>query len=69
MILFPPGKINLGLNVMGVRPDGYHQIETCMVQIPVNDVLEILPNDQLSYKQSGLEVEGEVEDAGKLHYS
>ena len=62
MILFPPAKINLGLNVRGIRPDGYHEIETCMIQIPINDVLEIVPFDQLTYKQSGLDVGGEMDD-------
>ena len=28
MICFPNAKINLGLNVVSKRPDGYHNIET-----------------------------------------
>ena len=28
MISFPNAKINLGLNVVSKRPDGYHNIET-----------------------------------------
>lgn len=34
-------KINLGLRVLGVRPDGYHDIETFFQQIDLFDILEI----------------------------
>jgi len=43
VIRFPNCKINLGLNVIGKRADGFHNIETCMYPIPFRDVLEILP--------------------------
>lgn len=43
MILFPNAKINLGLNVVRKRPDGYHDIETVMVPTRWCDVLEIVP--------------------------
>lgn len=61
MILFPPAKINLGLNVLNKRHDGFHEIETVLLQIPVHDVLEILPAATFSYHQSGLQFEQEVE--------
>lgn len=41
MIMFPCAKINLGLNVVGVRSDGYHDIETVFYPIPLTDALEI----------------------------
>lgn len=41
MITFPCAKINLGLNVVDVRPDGYHDIETVFYPIPLNDALEV----------------------------
>lgn len=41
MITFPCAKINLGLNIVGVRPDGYHNIETVFYPIPLHDALEI----------------------------
>ena len=31
MILFPNAKINLGLDILSRRPDGYHDIATVMV--------------------------------------
>lgn len=46
MITFPCCKINLGLNVVGVRPDGYHNIETVFYPIPLTDVLEIKKMDE-----------------------
>jgi len=41
MLALPPAKINLGLNVVRKRPDGYHDIETVFYPIPLRDVLEI----------------------------
>lgn len=41
MITFPCAKINLGLNVVGERPDGYHDIETVFYPVPLTDALEI----------------------------
>lgn len=43
MILFPNAKINLGLNIVRRRPDGYHDIETVMVPVGWCDILEIVP--------------------------
>ena len=48
MICFPNAKINLGLNVVSKRPDGYHNIETIFYPIPVKDALEIVASDQPS---------------------
>lgn len=41
MITFPCAKINLGLNVVADRQDGYHDIETVFYPIPLTDALEI----------------------------
>ncbi|MCQ2288212.1 MAG: 4-(cytidine 5'-diphospho)-2-C-methyl-D-erythritol kinase [Muribaculaceae bacterium] len=43
MITFPNAKINLGLNIVERRPDGYHNIETVFYPINLTDVLEIVP--------------------------
>lgn len=43
MIVFPNAKINLGLNIIEKRPDGYHNIETVMYPVPWTDILEIVP--------------------------
>lgn len=41
MIVFPNAKINLGLQVVAKRADGYHNIETVFYPIPLTDALEI----------------------------
>ncbi len=43
MIRFPNAKINLGLNIVNRRPDGYHDIETVFYPIALEDSLEIVP--------------------------
>lgn len=45
MVVFPNAKINIGLDVISRRPDGYHDISTVMVPIPWCDILEIVPSD------------------------
>ncbi len=40
MILFPSAKINLGLLVTVKRNDGFHNIESLLYPIPLEDVLE-----------------------------
>jgi 4-diphosphocytidyl-2-C-methyl-D-erythritol kinase len=62
MILFPPAKINLGLNVPFKREDGYHEIETCMYPIPFLDILELLPAESFSFQQTGLVIPGNNSD-------
>ena len=44
MITFPNAKINLGLNIVARRPDGYHDIETVFYPIGLTDVLEVVPS-------------------------
>ena len=41
MINFPCAKINLGLNIVSRRSDGYHNLETVFYPIPITDALEI----------------------------
>ena len=62
MILFPPAKINLGLNILGKRSDNFHVLETCMLAIGLTDVLEILPSDEFSFSHSGIQINGEDEN-------
>lgn len=42
MIVQPCAKINLGLNIVGLRTDGYHDIETIFYPIPITDTLEVM---------------------------
>ena len=41
MITFPNAKINLGLNIVERRPDGYHNLETIFYPIKLQDALEV----------------------------
>lgn len=46
MITFPCAKINLGLNIVSKRPDGYHNLETVFYPIPLTDAFEIKYMDE-----------------------
>ena len=66
MITFPIAKINLGLNVVEKRPDGYHNLETVFYPVPIKDALEIykmddaFPSDvDCDLKVSNLHIEGD----------
>jgi 4-diphosphocytidyl-2-C-methyl-D-erythritol kinase len=62
MIIFPNAKINIGLNIISRRPDGYHNLETVFYPIKINDALEVIEADELSFESSGLEIPGRMED-------
>ncbi len=62
MIAFPNAKINLGLNIVRKRADGYHDIESCLYPIPWCDILEIVPSERLAFHPSGLSIPGETEN-------
>ena len=57
MILFPHAKINIGLNILGKREDGYHGISS--VFYPVKqcyDVLEITEQQHFSFVKKGIDI-------------
>lgn len=62
MIIFPNAKINIGLNVIERRADGYHNLETVFYPIAIKDALEIVVSDKLSFQSTGLDIPGRVED-------
>ena len=66
MITFPNAKINLGLNIVEKRPDGYHNLETIFYPINLQDALEVnrMENSQVPYKLrvSGTAIEGTPEE-------
>jgi 4-diphosphocytidyl-2-C-methyl-D-erythritol kinase len=65
MVVFPNAKINLGLNVVERRPDGYHNIETVFYPIGLTDVLEVEPSEtcsDYSFSSSGIQLDGDPED-------
>ena len=56
MIVFPNCKINLGLNIIRKREDGFHDLETIFLPIPLTDVLEIIPSDKTELIITGMPV-------------
>lgn len=44
MIVFPNAKVNIGLDIISRRADGYHEIATAMVPVAWRDILEIVPS-------------------------
>jgi 4-diphosphocytidyl-2-C-methyl-D-erythritol kinase len=61
MIAFPPCKINLGLQVIRKRPDGFHDLESCCYHVPWTDILEIIPSADFSFTSSGLAIPGSTD--------
>ncbi|MFT4855732.1 MAG: 4-diphosphocytidyl-2-C-methyl-D-erythritol kinase [Algoriphagus sp.] len=63
MICFPNAKINLGLHITSKRKDGYHEIESCMVPIPLCDALEMITDSKkTTFESTGLSIPGESKD-------
>jgi 4-diphosphocytidyl-2-C-methyl-D-erythritol kinase len=57
MICFPNVKINIGLNVLSRRLDGYHNIETIFYPAPFEDILEILPSSKFELINEGIQID------------
>lgn len=65
MISFPNAKINLGLNIIQKRADGFHDLETIFYPVPgLRDALEIVHGNAtggtLNFTYSGLEIAGDT---------
>ena len=56
MILFPNAKINLGLDVLKKRQDGYHEINSCFVPIDWYDILEVLSSEKYKFTSTGINI-------------
>lgn len=64
MIIFPPSKINIGLQVISRRGDGFHEIATVFYPLPLSDVLEVVTagENKTSFYPSGITVPGAEAD-------
>lgn len=66
MIVYPNCKINLGLNVVRKRTDGYHDLETVFCPVPLTDKLEAVVGNgadgTCSLSLSGNPIEGNAAD-------
>ena len=60
MLYFPICKINLGLSVLVKRKDGFHNLETVMYPIELNDVLDIIVSSdrKFSFRSTGINIGG-----------
>ena len=61
MILYPNAKINLGLNILSKRDDGFHNLIS--VFYPLHnyfDILEIIPATKFLFTTSGLNIPGKT---------
>jgi 4-diphosphocytidyl-2-C-methyl-D-erythritol kinase len=61
MILFPNAKLNIGLNVVSRRPDGFRNLESCFYPVQWCDALEILPAEEPRFTLSGIPVPGNTD--------
>lgn len=65
MVLYPCAKINLGLNVVNKRVDGYHDLETVFFPVGIHDELAISVSSDSAQKHpcmlhlEGLKVDGD----------
>jgi len=62
LITFPNCKINLGLNVLQKREDGYHELETVFYPVPWTDALEVIQSDAFEFTSEGLRIPGDKND-------
>ncbi len=64
MLTFPCAKINLGLNIISEREDGYHNLETVFFPVPLTDALEVklMHNDFPSCEPCDLKITGNAVD-------
>jgi 4-diphosphocytidyl-2-C-methyl-D-erythritol kinase len=70
LVIFPNCKINLGLRIVGKRPDGYHDLDTVFHPLSLKDAAEINPVSVVKQEQaedfeltvSGVPVNGSTTD-------
>jgi 4-diphosphocytidyl-2-C-methyl-D-erythritol kinase len=63
VIYFPNAKINLGLEVLGRREDGYHELRSLFLPVGWSDVLEVHVIEKgtagkLDFSSEGLDIKG-----------
>lgn len=63
MICYPNAKINLGLNILRKRADGFHDIESVFYPVNWRDILEIVPVEgadaTVEFTSSGIDIPGD----------
>lgn len=56
MIVFPNCKINLGLEILRKRPDGYHDLQTVFYPVNYTDILEFIEAPSFHFQSTGLPI-------------
>lgn len=62
MLSFANAKINLGLNLVEKRIDGYHNLETVFYPIKLYDVVELIDADETACLTKGISIPGNDEE-------
>ncbi|MEN8226531.1 MAG: 4-(cytidine 5'-diphospho)-2-C-methyl-D-erythritol kinase [Bacteroidota bacterium] len=61
MILFSPAKINIGLQIIERRGDGFHNLQSIMYPVGLCDILEIRRSpdggESMRFSQSGIQID------------
>ncbi len=64
MILYPTAKVNIGLNILFKRDDGFHELETLMHPVGLTDILTINKSDskqkKINLTTTGIHINGNV---------
>ncbi len=69
LVAYAPAKLNLFLEVLGKRPDGYHEVETLMVPVRLFDTLQAVADSCLSVQMVGSQPKlAEVPEQANLVY-
>ena len=58
LVLHAPAKVNLTLEVLARRPDGYHGIRSVMVPVALADTIAVEPGDRFSFACSAAGLDG-----------
>lgn len=66
MIGYPNAKINLGLQILNKRSDGFHNLESVFIPLKLADILEVIPNyaedeNKSTLYQSGIKLDASPE--------
>jgi 4-diphosphocytidyl-2-C-methyl-D-erythritol kinase len=63
MLIFPNAKINIGLNIVSKRNDGFHNIETLFFPVRgLTDAVEFIPSKKTILTTSGIKIAGNLAD-------
>tara|TARA_B100001142_G_scaffold328927_1_gene390430 strand:- start:2701 stop:3450 length:750 start_codon:yes stop_codon:yes gene_type:complete len=59
MIIYPNAKINIGLNILNKRIDGYHELSSIFYPVlELYDILEVIPSDDFCFSTTGISIPG-----------